>query len=54
MQQEWEVLITKAEEEEYRLAKMFLKSGIDTLFIDTARPYIDEVRALFRRRAHKR
>jgi uncharacterized protein (DUF58 family) len=44
----------KAEEEECRLAKMFLKSGIDTLFIDTARPYIDEVRALFRRRAHKR
>jgi len=36
------------------LRKFFLKTGIDTLSIDTAKPYIDEVRALFKRRARKR
>ena len=36
------------------LKKFFLKSGIDTLAIDTAKPYIDEVRGLFKRRARKR
>ena len=36
------------------LKKFFLKSGIDTLSIDTSQPYIDEVRALFKRRARKR
>ena len=36
------------------LKRFFLKTGIDTLAIDTARPYIDEVRALFKRRARKR
>ena len=36
------------------LKKFFLKTGIDTLPIDTSRPYIDEVRALFKRRARKR
>jgi len=36
------------------LSKFFRKTGIDTLPIDTAKPYIDEVRALFHRRAHKR
>ena len=36
------------------LFKVFRKNSIDTLPIDTARPYIDEVRALFRRRARKR
>ena len=36
------------------LKKFFLKTGIDTLTIDTSRPYIDEVRALFKRRARKR
>ena len=41
-----------AENEE--LKRFFLKTGIDTLTIDTARPYIDEVRALFKRRARKR
>ena len=30
------------------------RSGIDTLSLSTDRPYIDEVRALFRRRARKR
>ena len=41
-----------AENEE--LKRFFLKTGIDTLTIDTARPYIDEVRTLFKRRARKR
>ena len=36
------------------LRRFFLKTGIDTLEIDTAKPYIDGVRALFKRRARKR
>lgn len=43
-----------AREEASRLAAFFGKSGIDVLPISTAKPYIDEVRALFRRRARKR
>ena len=43
-----------AQEEGEELKKFFLKTGIDTLSIDTSRPYIDEVRALFKRRARKR
>ena len=43
-----------ASEENEELKRFFLKTGIDTLSIDTARPYIDEVRALFKRRARKR
>ena len=43
-----------ASEESEELKRFFLKTGIDTLTIDTARPYIDEVRALFKRRARKR
>ena len=34
--------------------RFFLKTGIDTLPIDTGRAYIDDVRALFKRRARKR
>ena len=41
-----------AEREE--LTKFFRKTGIDTLEIATDRPYIDGVRALFKRRARKR
>ena len=41
-----------AEREELR--RFFLKNGIDTLAVSTDRPYIDEVRGLFRRRARKR
>ena len=44
----------KALEEESRLSRMFLKSGIETLYISTDKPYIDGVRALFKRRAKKR
>ena len=36
------------------LSRFFLKSGMDTLTLSTDRPYIDEVRALFKRRARKR
>ena len=44
----------RAADENEELRKFFLKNGIDTLSIDTAKPYIDEVRALFKRRARKR
>ena len=44
---------TAAEENE-ELKRFFLKTGIDTLTIATDRPYIDEVRGLFKRRARKR
>ena len=43
-----------ASEENEELKRFFLKTGIDTLTIATERPYIDEVRALFKRRARKR
>lgn len=36
------------------LMKFFRKTGIDTLPIDTSKPYIDGVRTLFRRRALRR
>lgn len=44
----------KAREEVSCLSRMFLKSGIETLYISTDKPYIDGVRALFKRRARKR
>ncbi len=44
----------RAEAEGEELRRFFTKTGIDTLFLDTARPYIDDVRALFKRRARKR
>ena len=44
----------RALEEESHLSRMFLKSGIETLYISTDKPYIDGVRALFKRRAKKR
>ena len=43
-----------AQEENEELKRFFLKTGIDTLTIATDRPYIDEVRGLFKRRARKR
>ena len=43
-----------ASEENEELKRFFLKTGIDTLTIATDRPYLDEVRALFKRRARKR
>ena len=44
----------QAQEEGEELKRFFLKTGIDTLTIATDRPYIDEVRGLFKRRARKR
>ena len=44
----------KAESEREELSRFFRKTGIDTLPIATDRPYIDGVRALFKRRARKR
>ena len=44
----------KAESEREELNRFFRKTGIDTLSIATDRPYIDGVRALFKRRARKR
>ena len=44
----------QATEENEELKRFFLKTGIDTLTIATDRPYIDEVRGLFKRRARKR
>jgi len=44
----------KAESEREELTKFFRKTGMDTLPIATDRPYIDGVRALFKRRARKR
>lgn len=44
----------KAETEREDLRTFFLKTGIDTMNVQTDRPYINEVRGLFKRRARKR
>lgn len=44
----------EAEKRREALTKLFLKSGIDSLSLDTSLPYVNEVRGLFRRRALKR
>ena len=44
----------RAASERDELKRFFMRAGIDVLPIDTSRPYIDEVRALFKRRAGKR
>ena len=44
----------QAESDREELTRFFRKTGIDTLEIATDRPYIDGVRALFKRRARKR
>ena len=43
-----------SEESAEELKRFFLKTGIDTMPISTDKPYIDEVRSLFKRRARKR
>ena len=43
-----------AEEEAAKRAGFFRRSGIDVLSLATDRPYIDDIRALFKRRARKR
>lgn len=44
----------KAAAEQDELKTFFQKTGIDTLAVATDKPYIDGVRALFKRRARKR
>jgi hypothetical protein len=44
---------SRANEEQEKLMRFFKRTGIDTISLSTARPYIDDVRALFRRRAKK-
>ena len=44
----------KAAADREELTRFFRKTGIDTLAIATDQPYIDGVRALFKRRARKR
>ncbi len=43
----------QAAAERERLVRFFNRTGIDFISASTAKPYIDEVRALFRRRARK-
>jgi len=43
----------KAAHENEQVMRFFKRNGIDTISLSTARPYIDDVRALFRRRAKK-
>ena len=44
----------KAAQEREDLRTFFLKTGIDTMNVQTDRPYINEARGLFKRRARKR
>ena len=44
----------KAAEAKAGLSRFFARNGIDTLEVSTDRPYMDEIRALFKRRARKR
>ncbi|MEI6645025.1 MAG: DUF58 domain-containing protein [bacterium] len=43
----------RASQDNGQLMKFFKRNGIDSISLSTARPYIDDVRALFRRRAKK-
>ena len=43
----------EAESEAESLRRFFLRNGIETLPLSTDRPYVDAVRALFRRRARR-
>ena len=44
----------QAAQEEEALQRFLSRSGIDHISLSTARPYVNEVRALFKRRARKR
>jgi hypothetical protein len=43
----------RAAQEREALMRFFKRSGMDTVALSTDRAYIDDVRALFRRRAKK-
>lgn len=49
-----EAFAQAAREESEELSRLLRRNAIDTLEVSTARPYIDGVRALFKRRAMKR
>ena len=42
-----------ARQEQETLARFFKRHGIDTIWLSTNRPYIEDVRALFHRRTHR-
>ena len=44
----------RAADEKAEIERFFAKSALDAVSLSTDKPYIDEVRALFRRRACKR
>jgi uncharacterized protein (DUF58 family) len=44
---------SRASEDHEKLMRFFKRTGIDTISLSTGRPYIDDVRALFRKRARK-
>ena len=44
----------QAQKEQVELTRFFKRSGMDTIHLSTDKPYIDDVRALFHRRARKR
>ena len=44
----------RAAADDEALRRFFVKTGMDTMTVATDRPYIDEVRTLFKRRARKR
>ena len=43
----------QAASEQEKLTRFFKRTGIDSINLSTSKPYIDDVRALFRRRAKK-
>lgn len=48
-----EAFAARARADEAELGKFFVRNGIDTVRVATSQPYIDEVRALFARRARR-
>ena len=48
------VFAETASREREELFKFFRKEGLETLAIDTSKPYIQDIRAFFKRRARKR
>jgi uncharacterized protein (DUF58 family) len=48
-----EAFRSTAETESENLTRFLKRTGLDTIGLSTGRPYIDDVRALFRRRARK-
>ena len=49
-----EIFSLRAKTEREELKHFFVKSAIDAIYVSTDKPYIDEVRSLFKRRAVKR